>query len=53
VEAVGLLLTGRGTFVPNASYSGSPKQKLSALTFVPYTSPTAEYTAEERVGGCF
>jgi peptide/nickel transport system substrate-binding protein len=37
--------TGADTFVPNASYSGSPKPKLSAVQFVPYTSPAAEFTA--------
>jgi peptide/nickel transport system substrate-binding protein len=36
---------GNDTFVPNKSYSGSPKPKLSAFKFVPYTSDTAEYTA--------
>jgi peptide/nickel transport system substrate-binding protein len=37
--------TGTDTFVPNKSYSGSPKPKLSAVAFVPYTSDTTEFTA--------
>jgi peptide/nickel transport system substrate-binding protein len=37
--------TGNVTIVPNKAYSGSPKPKLSAVKFVPYTSDTAEYTA--------
>lgn len=37
--------TGTDTFVPNKSYSGSPKPRLSAVTFVPYTSDTTEFTA--------
>jgi peptide/nickel transport system substrate-binding protein len=37
--------SGNDTFVPNASYSGSPKPTLSALKYVVYTSDSAEYTA--------
>ena len=37
--------TGADTFVPNKSYSGQPKPRLSKLQYVPYTSDTAEYTA--------
>ena len=36
---------GNVTIVPNTAYSGSPKPKLSAVKFVPFTSDTAEYTA--------
>ena len=36
---------GNVTMVPNKAYSGSPKPKLSAVKFVPFTSDTAEYTA--------
>ena len=31
--------------VPNKAYSGSPKPKLDALKFVPYTDDSTEYTA--------
>ena len=31
--------------VANKAYSGSPKPKLSAIKFVPFTSDSAEYTA--------
>jgi peptide/nickel transport system substrate-binding protein len=37
--------SGNDTFVPNKNYSGSPKPRLSAVKFVPYTDDTAEYTA--------
>lgn len=37
--------TGADTFVPNKSYSGSPKPRLSAVSFVPYTNDTTEFTA--------
>jgi peptide/nickel transport system substrate-binding protein len=37
--------SGADTFVPNKSYSGSPKPHLSAIKYVPYTDDTAEYTA--------
>jgi peptide/nickel transport system substrate-binding protein len=36
---------GNVTIVPNKDYSGSPKPRLSAVKFLPYTSDTAEYTA--------
>jgi peptide/nickel transport system substrate-binding protein len=36
---------GDVTIVPNGAYSGSPKPRLSAVKFVPFTSDTAEYTA--------
>ncbi len=37
--------TGNVTIVPNTKYSGSPKPKLSAVKFLPYTADSAEYTA--------
>ena len=37
--------TGHDTFAPNTRYSGNPKPKLYSVKFVPYTSPTAEFTA--------
>jgi peptide/nickel transport system substrate-binding protein len=37
--------TGNVTIVPNKAYSGSPKPKLPAVKFVPYTADSAEYTA--------
>jgi peptide/nickel transport system substrate-binding protein len=36
---------GNVTIVPNKAYSGSPKPKLSAIKFLPYTADSAEYTA--------
>ena len=36
---------GNVTMVPNKSYSGSPKPKLSAIKFVPFTSDATVYTA--------
>jgi peptide/nickel transport system substrate-binding protein len=36
---------GNVTMVPNKAYSGSPKPRLSAIKFVPFTSDSAEYTA--------
>src|SRR5499427_8357062 len=36
---------GHVTVVPNTSYSGPVKPKLSAIKFVPFTSDSAEYTA--------
>jgi peptide/nickel transport system substrate-binding protein len=33
------------SFVPNASYSGSPKPQISELTYYAYTDDTTEYTA--------
>jgi peptide/nickel transport system substrate-binding protein len=37
--------TGNVTMVPNKAYSGSPKPKLSAIKFVPFTSTATAYTA--------
>ena len=37
--------TGNATMVPNTKYSGSPKPKLSAIKFVPFTADSAVYTA--------
>jgi peptide/nickel transport system substrate-binding protein len=37
--------TGNVTMVPNTKYSGSPKPKLSAIKFVPFTTDSAVYTA--------
>jgi peptide/nickel transport system substrate-binding protein len=37
--------TGNVTMVPNKKYSGSPKPKLSAIKFLPYTADSTEYTA--------
>jgi peptide/nickel transport system substrate-binding protein len=37
--------TGNVTMVPNKAYSGSPKPKLSAVKFVPFTSTSTLYTA--------
>ena len=36
---------GNVTMVPNKNYSGSPKPKLSAVKFVPFTSDATQYTA--------
>jgi peptide/nickel transport system substrate-binding protein len=36
---------GNDVFVPNPSYSGSPKPKISKFEYVPYTSTTAVYSA--------
>jgi len=36
---------GNVTVVPNKAYSGSPKPRLSAVKFVPFTADSAEYTA--------
>ncbi|MGC1288415.1 MAG: ABC transporter substrate-binding protein [Streptosporangiaceae bacterium] len=36
---------GNVTIVPNKAYSGSPKPRLSAVKFLPYTADSAEYTA--------
>ena len=35
---------GYVTFVPNTSYSGTPKPMLDAVKLVPYTDDTTEYT---------
>jgi peptide/nickel transport system substrate-binding protein len=37
--------TGNVTMAPNPKYSGSPKPKLSAIKFVPFTDDAAVYTA--------
>jgi peptide/nickel transport system substrate-binding protein len=37
--------TGNVTMVPNKNYSGSPKPKLSAIKFLPYTADSTEFTA--------
>ena len=37
--------TGNVTMVPNKAYSGSPKPKLAAVKFVPFTADSTEYTA--------
>ncbi|MGH3170740.1 MAG: ABC transporter substrate-binding protein [Trebonia sp.] len=36
---------GDDLFVPNPDYSGSPKPRLSAVKYLTYTSPSAQYTA--------
>jgi peptide/nickel transport system substrate-binding protein len=36
---------GNVSMVPNPRYSGSPKPRLAAIKFLPYTSDTTEYTA--------
>jgi peptide/nickel transport system substrate-binding protein len=41
---------GNVTIVPNKAYSGSPKPKLSAVKFLPYTADSAEYTALKTGG---
>lgn len=41
----GFTTDGNDTFVPNKSYSGSPKPKISVFKEVPYTSDSTEYTA--------
>jgi peptide/nickel transport system substrate-binding protein len=38
-------IDGDATFVPNKSYSGSPKPHVAAMKYVTYTSDTTEYTA--------
>jgi peptide/nickel transport system substrate-binding protein len=35
---------GSDVMVPNPAYSGTPKPKISAVKFVPYTTDTAEFT---------
>jgi peptide/nickel transport system substrate-binding protein len=40
-------VSGNYTFVPNPSYSGSPKASIAELKFVTYTADTAVYTALE------
>ena len=41
---------GNVTIVPNKDYSGSPKPRLSAVKFLPYTADSAEYTALKTGG---
>jgi peptide/nickel transport system substrate-binding protein len=41
---------GNVTIVPNKAYSGSPKPRLSAVKFLPYTADSAEYTALKTGG---
>jgi peptide/nickel transport system substrate-binding protein len=41
----GYTLSGRVTFVPNKSYSGPDKPKISEFVEVPFTSQDAEYDA--------
>jgi peptide/nickel transport system substrate-binding protein len=41
---------GEATFVPNASYSGSPKPSISKFVELPFTSDTAAFN-EFRAGG--
>ena len=41
----GYTLSGRVTFVPNKSYSGPDKPKISEFVEVPFTSQDAEYNA--------
>ena len=36
---------GNDVFVPNPKYSGSPKPQISAVQFLPYSSPSTEFTA--------
>lgn len=42
--------SGNVSMVPNAKYSGSPKPKLSAIKFLPYTADSTEYTALKTGG---
>ena len=37
--------TGNVTMVANKAYSGSPKPRLAAIKFLPFTADSAEYTA--------
>jgi peptide/nickel transport system substrate-binding protein len=41
---------GNDTFVPNKSYSGEPKPRLSKMQYVTYTSDATEYTALKTGG---
>jgi peptide/nickel transport system substrate-binding protein len=41
---------GNVTMVPNTKYSGSPKPRLNAIKFVPFTADSAEYTALKSGG---
>ena len=42
--------SGTVTFVPNPSYSGSPKPTLAAVKYLAYTDDTTEYTALKTGG---
>jgi peptide/nickel transport system substrate-binding protein len=42
--------SGAVTFVPNPSYSGSPKPTLAAVKYLAYTDDTTEYTALKTGG---
>ena len=42
---------GHVTFVPNKSYSGSPKAKLAAFEEVPFTTDAAEYDVMQSPSG--
>jgi peptide/nickel transport system substrate-binding protein len=42
---------GHVTFVPNKSYSGSPKAKLAAFQEVPFTTDAAEYDVLQSPSG--
>jgi peptide/nickel transport system substrate-binding protein len=44
-KLTGYTLTGKVTFVPNTSYSGPAKPKLSEFVEIPFTSADAEYNA--------
>ncbi len=37
--------SGNDSFVPNPTYSGSPKPRLAEFRLIPYTSDASEYTA--------
>ena len=41
---------GHYSFVPNASYSGSPRPKLDKVEFLPFTSDSAEYNVLKSGG---
>jgi peptide/nickel transport system substrate-binding protein len=42
---------GNSTFVPNKSYSGSPKPRLAKFVEVPFTTENAEYSVLRATGG--
>jgi peptide/nickel transport system substrate-binding protein len=44
-KLTGYTLTGKVTFIPNKSYSGPAKPKLSEFVEIPFTSADAEYNA--------
>jgi peptide/nickel transport system substrate-binding protein len=41
---------GADAFVPNPSYSGSPKPRIAEFRYVPYTSDTTEFTGLKSSG---